>query len=62
MAREQLQAELTRFEVDANADLAALLCRELRECAERYEQEKAKAGALDFLDLLLKARNLVEGG
>ncbi len=39
--------------------LPALLCRELRGCAERYEQEKAKAGALDFLDLLLKARNLV---
>ena len=58
-AREQLQAELAQFEVDANADLAALLCRELRDCAARYEEEKAKAGALDFLDLLLKARHLV---
>ena len=26
---------------------------------EKYEEAKAKAGALDFLDLLLKARNLV---
>ena len=26
---------------------------------DKYEQAKAKAGALDFLDLLLKARNLV---
>ena len=59
-AREQLQAELARFEADANADLAALLCRELRACASRYESEKAKAGALDFLDLLLKTRNLVK--
>ena len=59
-AREQLQAELARFEADANADLAALLCRELRACASRYEAEKAKAGALDFLDLLLKTRNLVK--
>jgi ATP-dependent helicase/nuclease subunit A len=58
-ARDELQAELTRFESDANADLAALLREELRACAEMYEQAKAKAGALDFLDLLLKARNLV---
>jgi ATP-dependent helicase/nuclease subunit A len=57
--REQLLAELARFEVDANADLAALLCGELRECANRYENDKAQAGALDFLDLLLKARDLV---
>ena len=59
-ARDQLQTELTRFEADANADLATLLCEELRACADRYEQEKANAGALDFLDLLLKARNLVK--
>ena len=58
-ARARLQADLERFEIDANADLAALLCRELRECLQRYEDEKAKAGALDFLDLLLKARDLV---
>jgi ATP-dependent exoDNAse (exonuclease V) beta subunit len=58
-ARDELQAELTRFESDANADLAALLREELRTCADTYEQAKAKAGALDFLDLLLKARNLV---
>jgi ATP-dependent helicase/nuclease subunit A len=58
-ARDELQAELTRFESDANADLAALLREELRACAGMYEQAKAKAGALDFLDLLLKARNLV---
>ncbi|HUP39617.1 MAG TPA: UvrD-helicase domain-containing protein [Vicinamibacterales bacterium] len=58
-ARDDLHAELTQFEMDANADLAALLREELRGCADRYEQAKAKAGALDFLDLLLKARNLV---
>jgi ATP-dependent exoDNAse (exonuclease V) beta subunit len=58
-ARDQLQAELTQFETDANADLAALLREELRGCADQYEQAKTKAGALDFLDLLLKARNLV---
>src|SRR5688500_6799975 len=58
-ARDALQGELTRFETDANADLAALLHVELRGCAGKYEEAKAKAGALDFLDLLLKARNLV---
>ncbi len=58
-ARDELQAELTRFETDANADLAVLLREELRPSAEKYEEAKAAAGALDFLDLLLKARNLV---
>jgi ATP-dependent helicase/nuclease subunit A len=58
-ARDKLEAELSRFEVDANADLAALLHRELRECAQKYQEAKAAAGALDFLDLLLKARNLI---
>jgi ATP-dependent exoDNAse (exonuclease V) beta subunit len=58
-ARDELQAELTHFETDANADLAALLRHELRACSQKYEEAKAKAGALDFLDLLLNARNLV---
>ena len=58
--RDALQAELRRFEADANADLAALLRDELRTCEERYENAKRRAGALDFLDLLLKARNLVK--
>jgi ATP-dependent exoDNAse (exonuclease V) beta subunit len=58
-ARDELQTGLTRFETDANADLAALLRDELRGCCDAYEKTKANAGALDFLDLLLKARNLV---
>ena len=58
-ARDALQAELDRFETDANADLAALLREELRRCEQRYEEAKTRAGALDFLDLLIKARNLV---
>ena len=45
--------------MDADADLAALLQQELRGALDRYEQMKAKDGALDFLDLLLVARNLV---
>ena len=43
----------------ADADLAAALQQELRTAIERYEELKQRAGALDFLDLLLKARDLV---
>ncbi|MGE5303583.1 MAG: UvrD-helicase domain-containing protein [Alphaproteobacteria bacterium] len=58
-ARENLQNALTVFEEDANADLAAALRDELRACVSAYEAAKAKAGALDFLDLLLKTRDLI---
>ncbi len=54
-----LRARLDQFRMDADADLAALLQRELRGALDRYGQMKAKDGALDFLDLLLVARNLV---
>jgi ATP-dependent exoDNAse (exonuclease V) beta subunit len=50
---------LTEFRDTADADLAALLHEEMRECLERYERRKQEAGALDFLDLLIKARDLV---
>jgi ATP-dependent helicase/nuclease subunit A len=58
-ARENLQSALLDFEADANADLAAALRQELRGCIVAYEAAKAKSGALDFLDLLLKARDLI---
>jgi ATP-dependent helicase/nuclease subunit A len=58
-AREALKTRLDRFRMDADADLAALLQRELRGAIERYDRLKARAGARDFLDLLLDARNLV---
>ncbi len=58
-ARENLQNALTGFEADANADLAAALRHELRVCVSAYEAAKTKAGALDFLDLLLKTRDLI---
>jgi len=58
-AREKLQSALAVFETDANADLAAALRSELRSCVSAYEAAKAKAGMLDFLDLLLKARDLI---
>ncbi len=58
-AHAQLMQSLTQFRDDANADLAALLHEEMQECTARYERRKEEAGALDFLDLLIKARDLV---
>jgi ATP-dependent exoDNAse (exonuclease V) beta subunit len=55
----QLVDRLNRFAADADADVAALLREELRGCLARYERRKREAGALDFLDLLINARDLV---
>jgi ATP-dependent exoDNAse (exonuclease V) beta subunit len=55
----RLLDRLNRFAADADADVAALLREELRGCLARYERRKRDAGALDFLDLLIKARDLV---
>jgi ATP-dependent exoDNAse (exonuclease V) beta subunit len=54
-----LRARLDNFRMSADADLAALLQRELRGALQMYEHMKARDGALDFVDLLLVARNLV---
>ena len=58
-AHRTLVQQLDEFKADADADLAALLREELRGSIVRYERLKAEHGALDFLDLLLRARNLV---
>ena len=58
-ARDALMRALVDFQVRADADLAAALHAELLDCVDEYERLKAKAGALDFLDLLLRARDLV---
>ncbi|CAN5852339.1 UvrD-helicase domain-containing protein [soil metagenome] len=58
-AFDQLRAHLDQFRMDADADLAAALQQELRSAVERYEALKSRSGAVDFLDLLLKARDLV---
>ncbi len=60
-ALDAFRAHLDGFRLDADADLAALLQHELSGAVQRYEELKARAGALDFLDLLLKARDLVKG-
>jgi ATP-dependent exoDNAse (exonuclease V) beta subunit len=56
---EKLQSALFDFEADANADLAAALQQALSGCAHAYEAAKARSGTLDFLDLLLKTRDLI---
>jgi ATP-dependent exoDNAse (exonuclease V) beta subunit len=58
-AIEAARVSLDRFDMDANADLAALLQRDLRGLLDRYARAKADAGAVDFLDLLLQARDLI---
>ena len=58
-ARTALKARLDQFRMLADADLAALLQRDLRGAIDRYDQLKSRGGALDFLDLLLGARDLV---
>jgi ATP-dependent exoDNAse (exonuclease V) beta subunit len=58
---DALKPLLDQFRMNADADLAAALQQELRAAIAGYEALKARSGALDFLDLLLEARNLVRG-
>jgi ATP-dependent helicase/nuclease subunit A len=58
---ETLMNELDAFQRAADCDLAALLHEELRGAVEGYERLKHRAGALDFVDLLLRARGLLAG-
>jgi len=58
-ARDALTFALTEFQLRADAELAALLQGELLSCVDRFEALKQREGALDFLDLLVRARDLV---
>jgi ATP-dependent helicase/nuclease subunit A len=58
-ARDTLYGELQQFKKDADADLAACLQQELAGATSRYQDLKTSAGALDFGDLLAKARDLI---
>ncbi len=58
-SRDALVEALAEFQVKADADLAAVLHGELFGCVDEYERLKAREGAMDFLDLLLRARDLV---
>jgi ATP-dependent helicase/nuclease subunit A len=58
-ARDSLFADLTQFRRDADADLAARLHDELAGATALYQELKSRAGALDFTDLLDRARELL---
>jgi ATP-dependent exoDNAse (exonuclease V) beta subunit len=60
-ARTQLIQNLETFQVAANADLAELLRGEMWDLVESYDALKRRAGKLDFVDLLILARDLVRG-
>lgn len=57
--RAQAKAELDRVLDAADADLAALLFEELSGVIPAYNELKARAGKLDFLDLLVLTRDLL---
>ncbi|MEE8587342.1 MAG: UvrD-helicase domain-containing protein, partial [Acidobacteriota bacterium] len=54
---EQLEKLLQK----ADADLAACLQAELKELVGEYEDLKRRSGKLDFVDLLIFVRNLLQG-
>jgi ATP-dependent helicase/nuclease subunit A len=55
----ELIAGLDAFVRDAGSDLAALLQVELGETVALYQSLKDRTGKLDFLDLLIRARDLL---
>jgi ATP-dependent exoDNAse (exonuclease V) beta subunit len=57
--RDQAKANLDVFVAASDADLAPLLHQALQIPIEAYQSLKTKAGRLDFLDLLIRARDLI---
>jgi ATP-dependent exoDNAse (exonuclease V) beta subunit len=57
--RDAAKAQLDRLLDDCDADLAACLQPELFPVIEKYEEHKRAAGVLDFVDLLVCARDLL---
>ncbi len=57
--RDRLRGRLERLRTESGANLAPILRQELWPIEASYAAIKRRAGKLDFLDLLLLARNLV---
>ncbi|HML15639.1 MAG TPA: UvrD-helicase domain-containing protein [Bryobacteraceae bacterium] len=57
--REELLRWIDEFRRRADADLAATLREEMTGLIDEYEERKQRAGKLDFVDLLIKVRDLV---
>ncbi|EYF05599.1 UvrD-helicase domain-containing protein [Chondromyces apiculatus] len=60
--RDRVKASLDALVNRLSADLAACLHRELRPPIQAYDALKTRAGRLDFLDLLLRTRDLIRRG
>lgn len=60
--REELLRWIDDFRRRADADLAASLRQEMSGLLEEYARRKSRAGKLDFVDLLLAARDLLQNG
>ena len=58
-ARDRLITDLEDFDRRAGAELASLLRDELTEVLDLYEDLKRRTGRLDFLDLLVRCRDLL---
>ena len=59
--RDAVRTHVEEILRTADADLAALLRDELWPVTERYERAKRRDGRLDFVDLLIRARDLLRG-
>jgi ATP-dependent exoDNAse (exonuclease V) beta subunit len=57
--RDGIKADVDRAVALCEADLAACLREDLRPLVREYEAAKVAAGRLDFVDLLLRARDLL---
>src|ERR1043165_2922170 len=57
--RDRAKADLDAFIANSDADLAPLLHDAMQVPIAEYETRKAKLGRLDFLDLLIKTRDLI---
>jgi len=59
--RERLLTALEDFRIRAGADLASELRAEMQDLTAYYKELKDRAGKLDFVDLLLRAHELLKG-
>jgi superfamily I DNA/RNA helicase len=57
--RDRAKADLEEFVARSDADIAPLIHEALQAPISEYVALKARAGVLDFLDLLIKARDLI---
>ncbi len=57
--RDEVIRWIEEFRVRADADLAVMLREEMRGLVDEYEERKQRSGKLDFVDLLIKVRDLV---